>query len=434
MLSNQKTTAEQPQSLWFDTAIKLAPSPVLDAEIEVDTLVIGAGFTGLCAALRLAEAGVKVAVVDAYDVGWGASGRNGGQVNPMLPFNSPARIRQLVGDHYFEPLTRVSLNSADALFELINKHDIDCQPRQNGWLRVDHCDKVRAVSQANARDWNQLGAEMHPVEGDEVARLSGSSIYRSGIVASKGGAVQPLSLARGLAKAAIAAGAKIFSSSPVKQLYRQGSSWVCEVPLGKVKSDWVIFATNAYSDQVCPGLAQSVLPVAPIQIATEPLQADLVSEILPLGHTISDTRRIIMYARREPDNRMVFGGHGHLNRHGDPSGFAWLLRDVERIFPRLKGTHWRYRWGGQIAVTEDRLPHFHEPKPGLIAGLGFNGRGVAMSHVMGKLLADRALGAAPDSLPFPSTSIRKMKYRTIQWLGKETAVKFMRLLDYLESR
>lgn len=111
-------------------------------------------------------------------------------------------------------------------------------------------------------------------------------------------------------------------------------------------------------------------------------------------------RRIIMYARRQADDRMVFGGHGHLDQNGQAGGFDWLVRDVEIIFPQLKGVNWRYRWGDKIAVTDDRLPHFYEPHQGLIAGLGYNGREVAMSHVMGKLLAERALGEKPGNLPF----------------------------------
>jgi glycine/D-amino acid oxidase-like deaminating enzyme len=434
MQSDHELYNEHRDSLWFDSAIELEPSPVLEDETNADVVVIGAGYTGLRAALRLAEAGTRVVVLDAFDIGWGASGRNGGQVNPMLPFNTPDRIRKLVGDNYFESLTEASLNSADELFELIETYKIDCQPRQNGWLRVDHCDKARKVSQANAEIWNRLGADMQPVEGDEVQRLSGSAIYRSGVVVPKGGSVQPLSLARGLARAACEAGAEIYSRSPVSALHRKGAKWLVETPRAKVTTDWVILATNGYSDKLFPGLAKSILPLVPIQIATGPLEPRQIAEILPHGHTISDTRRIIMYARREQDDRMVFGGHGHLDQNNEAAGFDWLVRDAERIFPQLKGVDWCYRWGGKIAVTEDRLPHFHEPKPGLIAGLGYNGRGVAMSHVMGKLLADRALGALPESLPFPTTSIKAMSFRRIQMMGESSAIKLMRFLDKLESK
>ncbi len=432
--SDHALYSEHQNSLWFETASALEPGPVLDSDFDVDAVVIGAGFTGLRAALRLAEAGTRVVVIDAFDVGWGASGRSGGQVNPMLPFNTPDQIRKLVGPGFFESLTQVSLNSADELFELIKTYKIDCQPRQNGWLRVDHCDKARRVSRSNAEIWNRLGADMQAVEGDEVRRLSGSAIYRSGIVVPKGGSVQPLSLARGLARAARDAGAEIYSRSPVSALHRNGAKWLVETARAKVTTDWVILATNGYSDELFSGLAKSILPLVPIQIATAPLKPEQIAEILPHGHTISDTRRIIMYARRERDDRMVFGGHGHLDKNNQAAGFDWLVHDVTRIFPQLEGVDWRYRWGGKIALTEDRLPHFHEPKPGLIAGLGYNGRGVAMSHVMGKWLAERALGAQPESLPFPTTSIKAMSFRGIQMMGESSAIRWMRLLDKLESK
>lgn len=433
MHTDSELYAEHRDSLWFDTAIEFEPSPVIEGEAKVDVVVIGAGYTGLRAALRLAEAGTRVVVLDAFDAGWGASGRNGGQVNPMLPFNTPERIRKLVGPDHFESLTAVSLNSADELFELIKTHDIDCQARQNGWLRVDHCDKSRKISKANTEAWNRLGANMQSVEGDEVQRLSGSKIYRSGIVNPRGGSVHPLSLARGLARVAGGAGAEIYARSPVSALHRNGNEWIVETPRARVTTDWVILATNGYSDKLFPGLASSILPIFPIQIATAPLELDRIEQILPDGHTISDTRRIIMYARREPDNRMVFGGHGHQDKNGEAAGFDWLVNDVERIFPQLKGVDWRYRWGGRIAITGDRLPHFHEPAPGLIAGLGYNGRGVAMSQVMGRCLAERVLGAAPNSLPFPTFPIKAVALRGIQLLGESTAVRFMRMLDRLES-
>jgi len=427
-------TTQFPGSLWVNTAVPLEPSPVLEAEVDCDVVIIGAGFTGLRAALHLAEAGSRVIVLDAGDVGWGASGRTGGQVNPMLPFNTPDKLMKLVGPQYFERLTETSLDSADALFALIEKYQIDCQARQKGWLRVDHCDKARRVSASNTEIWNRHGANMQVVEGDEVAQLSGSRIYRSGVVSPRGGAVQPLSLARGLARAALAAGATIHGQSAVIGLAATADGWTVRTANGSVSTEWVVLATNGYTDGLCRGLDRTIIPVTPVQIASDPLPAQQIDSILPRGHTISDTRRIIMYARREPDGRMVFGGHGKLDSNGNIGGHEWLIRDVERIFPQLGGVNWRYRWGGHIAITGDRLPHFHEPRKGLIAGLGYNGRGVAMSHAMGLCLAQRVLGAAPETLPFPTTAIKSIPFRAIQMMGKGPVIEMMHMLDYLESR
>jgi sarcosine oxidase len=423
-----------PASLWAHTAVPAAPHPALNDRISTDAVVIGAGFTGLRAALVLAEAGTDVVVLDAADVGWGASGRTGGQVNPMLPFNTPQQIRKRVGGLYFERLTAASLNSADALFTLIRRHNIDCQARQNGWLRVDHCEKARRQSVSNALIWNQYGAEMQPLDAHEVQQLSGSPRYRSGILNPRGGAVQPLSLARGLAATASHYGAKIYGNSPVSDLTQTPQGWTVSTPQGQVHATWVIIATNGYTGGLLKGLSASILPLLPIQIATDPLSADRIADILPQGQTISDTRRVIMYARREPDNRFVFGGHGNMQANGKAGGFEWLVRDAGRIFPTLKGVHWKFRWGGNIALTSDRLPHLHEPKPGLLAGLGYNGRGVAMSHVMGRVLAERVLGKAQQDLAFPVTDIKKYPFRSAQMMGESTAIGWMRLLDYLDAR
>jgi len=420
-------------SLWQATAIKLDANPPLVEEIQTDVVIVGAGFTGLSAALQLSENHTNVVVLDKYDVGFGASGRNGGQVNPMLPYNSPEKIQQYIGNHFFENLCQASLDSADSLFELIAKHKIDCQARQKGWLRVDHCEKARKTSLHNAEGWIKYGAKMKPVDHAEAERLSGSSVYKSGIIAERGGAVQPLSLARGEAKTAIALGTKIFGKSPVISMNREGKKWIVKTPKGKVSANWVILATNGYTDNLLDGLAKTVMPLVSIQIATEPLNENQIGKILPEGQTISDTRRSIMYSRREPDNRMVFGGHGKLTAQGF-IGFEHMAKDAIRIFPSLKGANWKFQWGGKVAMTEDRLPHYHEPKPNLLVGLGFNGRGVAMSHVMGKCLADRILGVPVKQLPFPSTEIKGIPFWGMQMMATGPVVGVMKVLDKWELR
>ena len=425
---------DEPDSLWAATAPPHEAHPALTEHIKTDVTIIGAGFTGLRAALALAEAGMSVVVLDAGDVASGASGRNGGQVNPMLPFNTPAQLRKLLGPIYFERLTTTSLNSADELFALIKRHDIECDARQNGWLRVCHDLGALEKAKAGVDEWNQFGANMTIIDQDELVRRSGTKVYKAAVVTPKGGAVQPLSLAIGLAKVAERLGCQIFGQSAVNELRKEGGKWRATTDQGSVLSNWIIVATNAYSGDLIPKLANTIIPVTPIQIASDPLVESVIGSVLPEGHTISDSRRVVMYGRREPDNRMVYGSHGKLNADGTIGGVEWLKKDVVRVFPQLKDVRWRFQWGGRIALTEDRLPHLHEPQPGLLVGLGYNGRGVAMSNVMGRVLAERVLGTPANGLAFPCNALKTVPFRAIQVFGLGPAIWSMRLMDYLETR
>jgi glycine/D-amino acid oxidase-like deaminating enzyme len=421
-------------AVWEVTAKAEQQGEDLRGPAEADVAVVGAGFTGLRAALDLAEAGCSVAVFDAGEVAWGASGRSGGQVNPMLPVARPGELLKAIGPVYFERLVEVSLRSADDLFDLIRKHNIDCDARQKSWLRVDHCAKARGIARAAAQEWNSHGAGFEFVDGDDVLRMSGSPAYSSGVLAPRGGAVQPLSLAFGMARAARAAGARLYRFAPVTSAVRQDQKWHLTTGGHPVVCQQLILATNGYSGSLNKPVMQSVLPLVPVQIATEPLSDEVIGSILSGGQTISDTRRMIMYARREPDNRMVFGGIGYRTPLGGTSGFNWLLRDVKRVFPALRDVEWPYRWSGRIALTDDHIPHFHEPEPGMLAGLGYNGRGVAMASLMGKWLAARALGADPHQLPIPCSKAEPLAWRTPQVLGAGIAMPLMRLRDRMEWR
>ncbi|WP_420336448.1 NAD(P)/FAD-dependent oxidoreductase [Roseibium sp.] len=423
-----------PVSLWRQTETLTPPNPVLTSLVETDVTIIGAGLTGVSSALFLSEAGLNVTVLDAKDVGWGASGRSGGQVNPMLPFNSVERVRKLVGDAFFEKITHASLNSADDLFALIRKYQIRCGARQTGWLRVLHSNRARKSAETDVASWNRYGADMQIIDGAEVKRLSGTNHYKTGVVTPRGGAVQPYELTCGLARAAESAGAHFYGQSPVLKIERSGEAWVCTTPQGSVTSSWVLIATNGYTKDVVPGLANTIIPMNPIQVATEPLDKSIADTILPEGHTISDSRRIIMYARREPDNRLVYGGLGRKKPDGTLTGFDWLKRDAVSVFPQLSGVRWTYEWGGTIAITGDHLPHIHQPKQNMLIGLGYNGRGVAMSVVVGRSLAERVLGKGTSDLPLPLTDIKPFPFRSAKLAGMGTAIWLMRLLDRIESR
>jgi glycine/D-amino acid oxidase-like deaminating enzyme len=424
---------EQAAAFWNVTAAPGRQAPALCGDARFDAAVIGGGFTGLRAALALAEGGASVAVFEAGDVANGASGRSGGQVNPMLPVAQPDDLRRAVGPRHFERLAQVALASADDLFALVEKYGIDCEARQKGWIRANHCKAAEAVAMRNAKLWNTMGAGFEFIGPGEIARLTGARGYLSAVLSPRGGAVQPLALARGLAGAAMAAGAQVFARSAVTALRGDGSGWLLEVNGHSIHAEKVIVATNGYTDALVPGLKQSVLPLTSIQIATDPLPPERLEALCPEGHTISDTRRLIMYCRREPGGQFIYGGMGYRKPAGGIGGFGWLTHDAPRIFPSLRGVTWRYRWGGSIALTTDKVPHLHEPARGLLAGLGYNGRGVAMSLVMGRELARRALGTPMAELPFPESPVRRYPFRLPQVLGAGAAMALLRMRDSRES-
>ncbi len=425
---------EWPRSLWYETATAAPETSELDGEIEVDTAVVGAGFTGLRAALALSEAGQRVAVLEACDIGWGASGRNGGQVNPLPPVNGPEEMAKLAGPRHFERMAEAFLGSADEVFSLIGRYEIDCQARQSGWLRVDHCAKAKEQSWAIAKAWAGLGAKVEFLEGPELQAAVGSTHFRSGTLIRAGGALQPLSYARGLARAAQARGALLHGSTPALSLTRRDQKWLVRTPRGRVAARQVLLCTNGYSDGLWPGLAQSVVPLVSIQAASEPLDGEAFEEILPGGRTMADTRRTIIYGRREADGRILFGSIGSIAGGSNNAAFKALFRELDAIFPALRGVKWVHRWGGQIAVTRDHLPHLHEPAPGVLAGLGYNGRGVAMSTVMGRVLAERVLGKPIEALPFPVTPIRRYPLHRFHRIGADMVVWWMRRQDRREVR
>ncbi len=420
-----------PDSLWVATARATPPTAPLEDSISLDTVIVGAGFTGLRAALVLAEAGQRVAVLESCDIGWGASGRNGGQVNPLLPLNGPGRVSALVGAERFPLLTKTMLQSANETFGVISRYAIDCQARQSGWIRADHCGVAMRQSRAVATAWNRHGAGIEFLEGTELEQAIGTGAYKSATLMRSGGALQPLSYARGLA-AAQAAGAAIHSDTPALKLERDGSKWRIETPKGQVTADQVLLCTNGYTDKLWPGLAETVIPLVSIQAASEPLSGPEVDRILPEGRTIADTRRTIIYGRHEPDGRILFGSLGSFTGRGDEASFAAMQSTIERIYPSLKGVCWQYRWGGRLAVTQDHLPHLHQPAPGLLAGLGYNGRGVAMSTIMGRVLAERVLGKAERELPFPISPIQAYPLHRFHRLGGDLVTRWMRFRDERE--
>lgn len=394
-----------PASLYADTARPAPAEATLSGEISTSVAIVGGGFTGLSTALHLAEAGVAAVVLEASEPGWGASGRNGGQVNPGLKWN-PEELVAHFGEDLGGRMARMGASAPDLVFDLVARHAIACEATRGGTVRAAI---ATARSQADvaeyARQWRTLGAPVDLLDRAGVERVVGTSAYASAAYDRRGGSVNPLGYARGLADAALKAGAKIFCDARALKLERSGSGWVVTTAGGRVRADRVVIATNGYTDGLLPGLRRTVIPAYSAIVATEPLAPAVAARIMPTRPVLYEMSAAYAYYRVDAFGRFVMGGRSVLRDSSAFADYRGLVAHAERLFPDLKGARWTHCWNGQTAITWDHLPHVHEPEEGLHVALGYNGRGVAMASAMGVRLAKRAAGAPVEALDLPVTGI-----------------------------
>lgn len=392
------TLTELPPSLWAATAPPPPETTTLEGETRADLCVVGAGFTGLSAALHAAEGGASVAVLEAGAIGWGASGRNNGQVIPTLSRMDPDEIARTFHEKG-EAFVALIRDSAALVFDLIRKHGIEAEAVQNGWIQPAHRPSRMKLAESRVRQWGSRGAPVELLDRAAMAKLAGTDHWQGGWINRTGGRINPLGLTRGLAEAAIRAGARVYTHSAATGLVREGASWVVQTRRGRVVADRVILATNAYSDDLWPGLRREVVPVASYQMATVPVSDNVRRTILPEGHALSDTRGDLYFYRFDANGRLVTGG-------GLVMGHNWRERIVARIgqrvatvYPQLGVPQFDHVWWGHVGITADRAPHVHELAPGVTTWIGCNGRGVALGMAIGRELARQALGTPWDELP-----------------------------------
>jgi len=417
-------------SLWSATA---APGPSLEPladDLRAQVAIIGAGYTGLAAALYLGCAGRDVVVLEALEVGDRASGLNGGQVIPGVK-HDPDTLEEIFGPIAGPRLIDTVASGPDVVFELIRKYEIACAATRTGWIQPATSGTALEAIAARVEQWRRRGAEVELLSGQETARLTGSRRYSGGWIDRRGGTVQPLSYVRGLARAAVSQGARIFSRSPATGLERAGGEWRIRTPRGSVTSNTVILATDAYTDRLVDPLRRTLIPVPSFQVATEPIPEKLRQTILPGGQSASDTWHLLRYFRLDATGRLVMGSRGTFADVPPTVAARHHYRAVREIYPQLAGIRYEYHWGGLVGMTRDHLPHLHEVAPGLLAGLGYNGRGVAMATVMGRILANWARGAPASELGFPVTSLAPIPLHRFNQIGARLAVQGLRALDGL---
>lgn len=398
-----------PPSLWADVTAARVAGGALAAEERVDVAVIGAGFTGLSTALHLLEKGKSVAIVEAAEVGWGASGRNNGQVIPTMTGAEPDQMGKLFGETG-ERFAQLVSDSATTTFDLIRRYAIACEAVQNGWFQPAHSPGRVKLSAARVEAWGRRGAPVRLLDAKETADLVGSTDWYGGMLNASGGHLNPLGLARGLADVVVAKGGRLYERSPARTIERRPEGWTVGTPKGRVVADQVLLATNGYTDWFSSGLqpriAHSLIPVTSWQMATEPQSEAVRQSVLPGRQALSDTHGDLRFFRWDVRGRLVSGGALIVPWNGTKRLKRLVGNRLAAIFPKMGVPRFDFVWNGRIGMTHDRMPRFHQPAPGLWTWGACNGRGVALATTLGRVFADALTGADPKDLPLPITSVR----------------------------
>jgi glycine/D-amino acid oxidase-like deaminating enzyme len=419
-----------PPSLYADTARPAPATPPLEGDRHASVAVVGGGFTGLSAALHLAAKGVDVVVLEANEPGWGASGRNGGQVNPGLK-HDPDQVEADFGPDLGGRMVALSGNAPNVVFDLIQRHQISCSALQSGTLRSAISVSGGGEVRASAEQWIRRGGPVSVLERNEIGAVTGTDRYRAAMLDRRGGQVNPLGYARGLAQAAMQQGAAVHGGTRVLKAGKTGAGWRLDTARGVVTAEKLILATNGYTDNLWPGLRRSIVPVFSAIAATEPLPDALVRSIMPSRSSLYEIGNITVYYRIGTDNRLLMGGRSVQGDVTAPERLHYLTNYAVRLWPALRGVRWTHGWSGQLAYTPDHYPHIHEPDENVLVCLGYNGRGVAMSSAMGPELARRVMGGKAAAIDMPITTIQEMPFHALWRSGVAARVAYGRIRDML---
>lgn len=390
-MRNDKTN----KNLWSHSA---PPAPVtsrLQGNTTCQVAIVGGGFTGLSTALHLAEAGIDCVVLEARDIGFGGSGRNVGLVNAGM-WMRPDDIIETAGETVGGRLVSELGNGPAYVFDLIAKHAIECEAVHNGTLHLAVGDAGVKEVETRAAQWQKRGAPVEALSAAVAAELTGAKGFAGALLDRRAGTVQPLGYARGLARAAMAAGARIHTATSVLDGRRDGDAVILRTAHGEVRADKLIVASNAYSG-VVPSMnwsehREELVPMYYFQFATTPLPADVIGRILQQGHGCWDTGMVMTSFRTDKAGRLIYGSIGSLDTLGRMSHEPFARRAIHALFPFAGNVAFEYWWDGKIGMTANNLPSFHQPEKNIWSIAGYNGRGISPGTVFGRALAQVALG------------------------------------------
>jgi len=394
LYANDKRGEHAPS--WYQASCTTVPRPALERQGAADVCVIGAGFTGLSAALTLSQQGKQVIVLDAHRIGWGASGRNGGQLGSGYNIDQ-IELGQRMGKKAAHALWDIAQEAKTFIHSLCRQHSIDIE-YQPGIVAAKHRQRhVKAVHEYCAYMANEYHySELEPLDRQALKARVASDNYYGGCIDHGAGHVHPLKMAIGLANAAECAGATIHELSEVIRIDTNtgtsSSAYRVITPSGSVDCDNIVLACNGYLDDLNAVINKHVMPINNFIVVTEPLD-QLAEAILPCNNAVADSRFVVNYFRRVGNNRLLFGG-GENYSYRFPQNIERSVRKAMlRVFPELHNARIDYAWGGTLAITRSRLPYVTRLAPGFYSAGGYSGHGVAMAMMAGSSMAEHIGGS-----------------------------------------
>ncbi|MAU98471.1 MAG: FAD-dependent oxidoreductase [Fulvimarina sp.] len=421
-------------SLWFATAEAAPATRELEETITADVCIVGAGYTGLTTALELARKGVSVVVVEAQEAGFGGSGRNAGHCTPTFTHYSLGELRRMLGEPWAERLIQRQTRANDKVATMIRDYQIGCEWQQNGYV-------MGALQPANLRtlahkveEYNAVGARTKLLGAEEAQAITGSPRLMGGWMHEEGGHLNPLGYARGLARAVMQEGGRLFTTSPVEAVEREAGRWRVATPKGVVSADKVIFATGAYTVGGWPKLDQTFRIMRVFVAATQKLSEETRRHVLPQNTTMHDGRGDIYVYKYDRDGRIVASMFPMGRRGVDLALTRKILTDrLKWLHPQIaEEIRWEYLWFGELDMQVRTVPRLYDLAPGVVGLTGLSGRGVPTGSMLGGILAEWAMGVPDRDLSLKLEPQRSAPF--YMGFGPQLSLRYHRARDWLSAK
>ncbi|SDG87526.1 NAD(P)/FAD-dependent oxidoreductase [Alloyangia pacifica] len=426
--------SEFTDTLWYATAPEGPDTSVLQGEVSADVCVVGAGYSGLTTALELARQGVSVVVLEREEIGFGGSGRNAGHCTPTFTHYSLPELRKVLGAPWAERLIQRQTRANDKVGEMVRRYGIDCEWEQNGYVQgalfPSHLETLRGQMQS----YNAVGARTRMLDRDEVQAVTGSSRFYGGWLHEEAGGLNALGYARGLGRAVLSEGGRIFTGSGVSGCRRQDGTWRVETAQGAVKAEKVIYTTGAYTVAGWPKLEETFRIMRVFVAATQPLSEESQAAVLPQRTTIQDGRGDIYVYKYNRENRIVASMFPMGARGRDPAYTRQVLSErLKWLHPGLREKlNWDFFWFGELDMQRRTVPRLYGLAPGVVAMTGLSGRGVPTGSMIGGILSDWAMGVREQDLDLRLEPLsRQPLYMNV---APQVALRGYRLRDNLRAR